>query len=836
MILHKTNLNNFVHNLADGEQIVRNPRILALMEAKLQSVAPEHRKILATPVFSGTSASETITWTTNAFESEPRKLSSLTGEDADHYHALLKDVMADYESALEAVPPKTRELLKTALTCHSEDTVYCADDHIVLTEWGMHPKGEHNNLFLLGIDYNPNQPKVPDGQELENEEPVPDELVPDEPVVEDNPVTKEEAEPENKPDEVPPVVDSTDTDTTEILPPPPPPPPTPPVDPSGGKKKKKRNWWWLLLLLLIPLLLLLLLLMKSCHSPMAGISPVTSPIDTTKIGLSEDSLTYQVQNRVILLIVSGGSVTDFVEAFREKYPDDKKYILENPDTVIPRIVLTLPVEEKKQFIEGLRTTFPQFDLEVIPETMYQSSKVTNDPAMADEEKRWYFDMCGIFDAWDETMGDENIVVAVIDGGFDLSHPEIRNKIVKPYNAVEHNTNIFPTDEHATHVAATAVGEADNQNGIAGIAPKCKLMPIQVEDAYGNITTSAILDGALYAIAQGADVVNVSLGQKFGSLAQYLPVHVQKNIISNNYLSEQRVWDRVFEMAEARNITFVFAGGNENILVGLDPMKRSAKTIRVSAVQPDRYKTNFSNYGDLSTVSAPGIQIYNAVPENDYAFMKGTSMASPIVAGGVALLKSKNRNYTTKEIITILQETGIPPLSDVGPIVNFANALQGKRTGGSETNCEEVAARYQALLNELEELRRAYPGCAEAPDTLSIPVGAQLSDLYGLWMSTTSLYNSQDEEVVIYFEFNGTAKGNIYLVEPDKTRYSATTSIAIQNDVIYIDQDDVATSSSGGGYNPYSFVCVPDQMRHADGKGVNKNDKLNQISFKLVKIK
>lgn len=906
MILHRTELSEFVHNLVDGEQIVRNPRIHALIEAKLASVASQHRKILATPVFSGAGASEVITWSTNVLHSEPVMLSSLSGGEYEHYKSILVNIMEEYKSAMLSAPAKTKELIEAALTCHSEDTIYCADDNIVIVEWGMRPKGNQRENILLGMDYTPSPDRPPmdepdnnsrhteakdDSIESEDKNNTPSvddipstsdlnqpevsedslkEAFDDKPLYEDkekgksvpediqnidkpqntdhksgNPEPKEskggnklsDAADNNKPDDsIPnnnsdgghkdnPPVGEKETFGND----------NPPTDNNGGNNKKGGwKWlWWLLLLLL--LLLLGFLFFNSCRSPMSGISQETSPIDTTKIGLSDDSLTYEVKNRVILLIVKGGGVPDFVKAFREQYPDKEKYVLENPDTIIPRIVLTLPQEEKKEFIDGLRTKFPQFELEVIPETMYKTSLMSNDPAMSDSHKRWYFDMCSVYDAWDKTMGDENVIVAVVDDGFDLSHPEISGKIVKPYNAVEHNANIFYTDEHGTHVAATAVGEANNQSGTAGIAPKCKLMPIQVGDRNGLISTSAVLDGVLYAIAQKADVVNVSLGMQLGPFAQFLPIHIQRNIIANNFLDEQRVWERIFQMAEERNVTFVLAGGNDNVLIGIDPMKRSPKAIRVSAVQPDRYKANFSNYGDYSTLSAPGVDIYNATPRNGYAFLQGTSMASPIVAGGVALLKSKNRNYTTKQIADILEATGLSPLSDVGPIVNFANALNGKRTGGNETACDDVIAKYQELIRELEDLKRSHPDCIQEPDTLSIPVGAKLEDLYGLWMSTTRLYNEQEEQVVIYFEFNGTAKGNIYLVEPDNSRFSATTSIAIKNDNIYIDQDAPATNGIRN-YNPYSFICIPDQMRHADGKGVNKTNAANKINFKLVKIK
>ena len=841
MILQRTALSEFVHYLVDGEQIVRNPRVHALIEAKLSAVPPQYRKILATPVFSGSGSSEIITWTTTVFHSTPQPLSSLSGEQYEYYKSILTNALGEYQSAMASAPAKTKELIETALTCHSEDSIYCADDNVVIAEWGMRPKGNLRENVIVGMTFSPssgnryisdlisdnNKDRIElqdenNNQKVQDSNPDPNNLINEENKKEhsdtpDAPVGSTVQTQSSK-------NDSSGGDKK------------PPQDTFGGtSKKKNRKWLWLLLILLL-LVLLGFFLFNSCKSPMAGISNVTSPIDTTKIGISDDSLTYEVKNRVILLIVGGGGVSDFVKAFREQYPDEKKYILENPDTVIPRIVLTLPEDEKKTFIESIPAKFPQFELQVIPETMFRSLFMPNDPAMSDPDKRWYFDMCGVYDAWDETMGDEDIVVAVIDGGFDLSHPEISDKIVKPYNAVEHSSNINVMDDHGTHVAATAVGEANNQKGTAGIAPKCKLMPIQVGDKNGMISTSAVLDGVLYAIAQGADVVNMSLGMGFGPLVQFLPVSAQKNIIANNFLDEQRVWDRIFDMAEEKNVTFVLAGGNENILIGLDPMNRSPKTIKVSAVIPDKHKWEKSNYGDYSTLSAPGVQIYNAVPQNGYKFFQGTSMASPIVAGGVALLKSKNKNYTTKQIIDILQSTGLAPLSDVGPIVNFANALQGKRTGGIDTTCEDVAARYQELLKELDELRRNHPDCIQDPDTLSIPVGAKLDDLYGLWMSTTRLYNMQDEEVVIYFEFNGTSKGNIYLEEPDKTRYSATTTLSINNDIIYIEQDAPAVNGTNVSYSPYSFVCVPDKMRHADGKGVNKINAANKINFKLVKIK
>ena len=118
------------------------------------------------------------------------------------------------------------------------------------------------------------------------------------------------------------------------------------------------------------------------------------------------------------------------------------------------------------------------------------------------------------------------------------------------------------------------------------------------------------------------------------MLQFLPESIQMQIIQEVFLDEEKMWRRVFGMgmANGRDVAFVMAGGNENVLIGLDPMNRIDGTIRVSAVGHDRRKANFSNYGAYSDLSAPGVGIYNAVsgPER-FDSNDGTSMAAPLVA-------------------------------------------------------------------------------------------------------------------------------------------------------------------------------------------------------------
>lgn len=873
-----------VHHLCNGEQVVRNRRIFALIQTQLTTVPPAYRNFLAIPRFIGSSSNECIRWTTEAFTSEPVPLSALSGDERKRYQDIYVKVAEHYRLALAMVSSDTKELLKQALTCHSEDNIFCADDQVVITEWGMAPSGRKLSGGLLSFDLLTGEKA--DGKDENAAAPNVAEDIGRGETVHGDPNNKDEApqraqerqevtqgeEPNSdaqgeEPGAVPnpaftpePVTpggqggaNQVHTSHTESA------GGTAPVDINGGgggtpdhgtSGHHKKGWWkWLIpLLLLLLAALIIFLCLKSCGGEsMSTIPSVTSPISKQHVVVSDDSLTMQVDNRVIVLIMSGGTVNDFIRDFRQQYPDKEKYLIENPDTIIPRVVVTLPdKKEKEDFVNSIGVKFKQYELKVIPETLFSTTALTNDPALNDPDKRWYFDMCGIDEAWEETMGDTSIVVAVIDDGFDLNHEELKGKVVKPYNAVLHNDKITPSESgHGTHTASTAVGNANNGKGTSGIAPGCKLMPIQVGDENGLMPTSAIIDGLLYAIIQDADVVNVSLESLcLNPAITEMPIFMQKHIIENYFKDEEDLFEQIFDMAEEKNVTFVLSGGNMNVLVGFDPMKRSSKTIKVAAVQPDKYKADFSNFGPNSTLSAPGVEIFNAVPGNQYEVMDGTSMASPIVAGAVALLKSKDKSLTTQKIIDILRTTGLRSPSDVGPIVHFGNALKGRvqtpaddpniGSAGAPKSCDEIALRYQQLLKELEQLRRDYPGCCEDPDTMSIPVGVTFQDLNGIWKSTTPLYNDNEQEVVLFFKFNGTQTCQVMLVEPDGTRFTSEAPIKIDNDIIYIDQ---TTGSTNGqrGYSPYHFVFRPDRNRRAVCRGQNKMSAVNHVDFNLIQI-
>ncbi len=410
-----------------------------------------------------------------------------------------------------------------------------------------------------------------------------------------------------------------------------------------------------------------------------------------------------IGNRLnILMENEDKSIMDLAKDFKTKYPNEK-YKVVYYDNVVKRMQIEIPSAEREQLKQEIPGKFaPEYKLFVFDEALFEGAYTPKDPAFKDNNKNWYLMAVKAPQAWDITRGSEKITIAIVDNGFNLKHPELSSKVVQPYNVWKHSTDIFPQQiDHGTHVAGTALAIADNNLGMCGVAPNCKFMPIQVANERGMMTTTSVLDGILYALYQGADVVNVSLATQFSSLTQ-LPESAQKDLIQTHFKEEERLWCEIMRIAASHNSTIVVAAGNDNVLAGIDALQRPELFITVSAVDKNNQnftKANFSNYGSYSTISAPGVGIYSTVGSNDYQTMDGTSMAAPIVTGAVALMKSIKSTLTTKEIICILKSTGLPTQGNIGKLIQLDKALQ-KVKSGEVVDCTPIPStgEVQILLS------------------------------------------------------------------------------------------------------------------------------------------
>lgn len=415
--------------------------------------------------------------------------------------------------------------------------------------------------------------------------------------------------------------------------------------------------------------------------PEQGVLP---PFDTTNIIRRPGSPSI-VGNRLnILMENEEKSIIDFISAFKVKYPSDK-YKVVYYDDVVKRMQIEFPEQEREKLKIEIPINFsPEYQLFIFDEALFEGNYIPNDPAFSDANKAWYLNAINAPRAWDITKGGNGtrkLTIAIVDNGFSLKHPELKSKVVMPYNVWAHSKNVYSqVIDHGTHVAGIAIGVANNGKGLLGIAPDCYFMPVQVANKENMMTTTSVLDGILYALYQGADVINVSLGMQFsGELSN----QEQQNLQNNHFKEEERLWNEVMKISEKHKAIVVLAAGNNNMLAGVSPMNRPKNFIVVSATDKDNRgfrKAGFSNYGDYSTISAPGVNIFSSIGNDGYQMMDGTSMAAPIITGSVALMKSLNADLTAEQIICILQSTGKQTEGNIGSLIQLDKALEKVKSG------------------------------------------------------------------------------------------------------------------------------------------------------------
>lgn len=388
----------------------------------------------------------------------------------------------------------------------------------------------------------------------------------------------------------------------------------------------------------------------------------------------------------------------FAKNFSSLYPSPEHKI-QYYNTGSKTAVLDVPEGKREEICQKLPGQISEVEFLVVPvEVMTQYAEVIpNDPAFKDTNKSWYFKHIQAQEAWNITQGSSDVIVGIVDSYMDLDHPELKgDRCVFPYSVINGNSDVSPRPGapadyagHGTLVTAVAVGNANNNAGSSGIAPKCKFIPVSMGEKVNTITE---VEGLLYCMYHGASVINLSCGANFPESITTMPIEEQIAFSEQYGKPQEKMWNYVFQLAEKRNVTIVWAAGNANCFDAMDTSKRNPNTIRVSAVDRDLKKADFSNYGNFaerglyeSTISAPGVDIWGALPNNKYDAWPGTSFSAPIITGVVALIKSQNKDLTTKQIIKILQGTGKPIAGapEIGNLVQIKDALiKAKQTVAS----------------------------------------------------------------------------------------------------------------------------------------------------------
>jgi thermitase len=258
----------------------------------------------------------------------------------------------------------------------------------------------------------------------------------------------------------------------------------------------------------------------------------------------------------------------------------------------------------------------------------------NDPYV---DKQWALSQIEAPRLWQITAGNPGIIVAVLDTGIDSSHEDLKGKV-----AAEVNFTDSPTPQdikgHGTHIAGIAAASSNNGIGIGGLAPESRLMNVKVADDAGKCRAEVIAEGIVWAVDNGASVINISLELKEPSLEL-------ENAV--NY-------------AWSRGAVIIAAAGNGGSELPAYPAYYE-NSLAVAATRQDDTLAPLSNLGDWVDVAAPGFNIYSTLPDDSYGYKSGTSFASAYVSGMAALLfdiaTDKNGNGRLNDEVRAAIETG-----------------------------------------------------------------------------------------------------------------------------------------------------------------------------------
>lgn len=282
-------------------------------------------------------------------------------------------------------------------------------------------------------------------------------------------------------------------------------------------------------------------------------------------------------------------------------------------------------------------------------------------------------------AWDISTGSLSALIGIVDSGITLDHADLSSNVAvntgeKPSNRKDDDHNGYVDDYqgydfvdndgvpqdangHGSHVSGIVAGIGNNGRGGVGVNWRAGIVPVRVMGPDGSGTSDNVAAGIFYAVKRKVHAINLSLG-------------------SSEYSS---VIESAISKAKTAGIVVVVAAGNNgsnNDQVPTYPANsKQSNVISVAATDQNDNLANFSNYGAKTVhLAAPGVQILSSVPNNQYAYMSGTSMAAPFVSGAVALVKATNPTLSATSIKRILIST-----------VDSVSALRNKTISGGRLN-------------------------------------------------------------------------------------------------------------------------------------------------------
>ena len=300
---------------------------------------------------------------------------------------------------------------------------------------------------------------------------------------------------------------------------------------------------------------------------------------------------------------------------------------------------------------------------VEPNYLRHAAALPSDPHYATNQSA-YLDALHLPAAWDLTTGADDQVLAVVDSGVNLEHPELAGRLLPGRDVANDDNDPDDFFGHGTQVATVAAATGDNGSGMAGVAWRGKILPVKVLDSRGSGRDSDIASGITWAADHGADVINLSL---FGR-------------------SSSETVKEAIEYAQGRDAVIVAAAGNDHSASKMYPAAYDG-VIAVAAVTSAGDPATFSNYGPWVDLTAPGVDVLAGWVDGTYRKVEGTSFAAPLVAGVALLARARfpddDATAITRRLQTGAHDAGLIGRDDIFGygIVDALGALGGPRPAG-----------------------------------------------------------------------------------------------------------------------------------------------------------